>query len=78
MTVLMAGFDDTGLKLESERAKRARFQAAQQVRYPLDHPYHDLMVRVIEDDGGDIIRVMLTMFGRPHPAQVMAAELQAA
>jgi hypothetical protein len=78
MDVLRAGSDDTGLLASKIEVARARFQAMQQVRYPEGHPYRDLMVRVIEDDGSDFIRVMLTIFNSTHETTIAADMVQAA
>lgn len=78
MAILMAGFDDTGLALAKVEARQARFKALQQVRYREGHPYRDLLVKVVEDDGTDFIRVLITIFGRENPANVAAEDLEAA
>lgn len=78
MDVLRAGFDASGLALTKAQAKRSRFKAMEQVRYREGHPYRDLLVRVIEDDGKGMIRVLLTIFGHEQKATVSAAQLEAA
>jgi hypothetical protein len=50
----------------------------EQVRYREGHPYRDLLVRVIEDDGSDRVRVLLSIFGHLQKATVSAADLEAA
>jgi hypothetical protein len=78
MQVLQAGFDASGLALTRTEAKRARFTAMERVRYREGHPYRDLLVRVIEDDGSDRVRVLLSIFGHLQKATVSAADLEAA
>jgi transcription antitermination factor NusG len=77
MRVLMAGADDTGLLASKAEVKRARFQAMQRVRY-IDGPLRDALLRVIEDDGGDTIRVLMTIFGSERATTARAADLEAA
>jgi len=77
MKVLMAGFDDTGLAHSKAQVTRARFKAMQSVRFT-DGPLKDALLKVIEDDGSDSIRVLVKLFGSERTVTVRVAELEAA
>jgi len=78
MQVLMAGADETGLiKGSKDEVNRARFKAAQQVKF-IAGPLIGLIAQVVQDSHAEDVKVLLELFGSKREVNAKADSLEAA
>lgn len=78
MTILMAGADETGLiKMPAHDLARKRFKVMQRLVFT-SGPFANTLARVIEDAGGDTLRVLMNFLGAQRETTVSVHQVSAA
>jgi transcription antitermination factor NusG len=78
MSVIMAGANSEGLMGSKDQVSRARFEAAEKVSFVSESPLRDVIARILKDDGGTDVQVLVMMMGSEREMTVPASSLKQA
>jgi transcription antitermination factor NusG len=76
MQVIMAGAKGDGLMGSKDEVSRARFEAAERVKFVAGSPMAGVVARILADDGQRDVRVLLSMMGAERELMAPAASLE--